>query len=209
MPKPRSWPTAVPRRSPTSLLMAVFHLRRLALGVIGALILAGCGSSSPSSSPEPSVEASVLGAPTSACPHIALLSPAANRVNLSGTWTGESPTTLYYVLQQGSCVWLAGGFATSETSEGFVYDGLGLFTMVFAGRISTDFRIEGTWSIVRGGPGYIEPRGGESMILEVTFVGSGDDEAVELTLVSGGPGPTRDIYDDKWTRISDVAIPPP
>ena len=169
--------------------MVDLRLRWLALGAFGTLILAGCVSSSPSSSPESSVEASVLGAPTSACPHIALLSPAGNQVNLSGTW--------------------AGGFATSETSEGFVYDGLGLFTMVFAGRISTDFRIEGTWSIVRGGPTYIEPVGGESMTLEITFVGTGDDEALELTLVSGGPGPSRDIYDDKWTRISDVAIPPP
>lgn len=189
--------------------MVDFHLRWLALGTILTFMLAGCAFSSPSSSPESSVEASVLAAPTSACPHIALLSPAGNPVNLSGTWTGEFPTTLYYVVQRGTCVWLAGGFATSETSDGFVYEGLGLFTLVFAGRISADFTIEGTWSIVRGGPGYIEPVGGESMTLEITFVGSGDDEAVELTLVSGGPGPTRDIYDDHWVRISDVAIPPP
>jgi hypothetical protein len=129
-------------------------------------------------------------------------------VNLAGTWHGDFPTTLYYVWQRGACVWWAGGFATSETSDGFVYDGLGLFTMVFAGRITTDFTIEGTWSVVRGGPFYIEPVGGESMIVQITFAGSGEEEQVEMTLVSGGP-PTRDIYDDHWTRISDVAIPPP
>jgi hypothetical protein len=189
--------------------MVAFHRRWLALGAVGTLMLAGCAPASPASSPESSVDASVLGTPTTACPHISLLSPAGNQVNLSGTWTGEFPTTLYYVWQRGTCVWWAGGFATSETSEGFVYDGLGLFTMVFAGRISTDFRIEGTWSIVRSGPGYIDPNGGESMILEVTFVGSGEDEQPQLTLLSGGPGPTRDIYDDRWTRISEMAIPPP
>jgi hypothetical protein len=189
--------------------MVDFHLRWLSLGAIGALMLAGCASSSPASSPEPSVEGSIPSSPSALCEPIQLVSPAGNRVNLTGTWYGEFPTTLYYVWQQGSCVWWAGGFATSETSEGFVYDGLGLFTLVFAGRISNDFTIEGTWSVVRSGPTYIDPRGGESMILEVTFVGSGDDEQPQLTLISGGPGPTRDIYDDQWTRISDIAIPPP
>ena len=173
------------------------------MGVIGALMLAACASS-PSMSPQASAPIRAA----TACPNIDLVTPAGNRVNLAGTWHGDFPTTLYYVWQRGACVWWAGGFATSETSDGFVYDGLGLFTMVFAGQITADFTIEGSWSVVRGGPTYIEPFGGESMIIEITFVGTGDEEQVELTLVSGGP-PTRDIYDDHWTRISDIAIPPP
>lgn len=188
----------LPRRPRARLLTA--------LG-IGAVLAAASCRPAPIAPPsdEPTRTPAVT---TSDCPNIDLVSPAGNRVNLAGTWHGDFPTTLYYVWQRGACVWWAGGFATSETSDGFVYDGLGLFTMVFAGRITTDFTIEGTWSVVRGGPFYIEPVGGESMIVQITFAGSGEEEQVEMTLVSGGP-PTRDIYDDHWTRISDVAIPPP
>lgn len=144
------------------------------------------------------------------CPPIDLRSPAGNPVNLTGTWYGRDPTILYYLTQKGSCLWWAGGFATSATSPNFAFGGLGGYTSVFAGTIKTDFTVEGTWVTVRARGQLIDAGQSGTMILQIDFAGEGEEETVELIQLGQ---PTEDRQqahpDSHWTRISNVDIPPP
>ena len=139
------------------------------------------------------------------CPNLDLRSPNGSSVNLTGTWYGEDHAWLFYVYQSGSCVWWAGGFPTSETSDLFRYDGLGHVTVVFAGTVASDFTVSGEWSVVRdGGTTARHAWGTETFSIE--FSGAAGDESIVLRRITQTGGGT---VDSTMTRISDQTIPPP
>lgn len=184
------------------------HLGRatfLVLVLLGVSCAGPSASGAPTQAPSPAAEAELTD-----CPPVDLRSPAGNPVNLTGTWYGSDSTVVYYLTQKGSCVWWAGGFATSETSPDFVYGGLGGYTSVFTGNIKTDFTVEGTWVTVRARGLLIDAGQSGTMILQIEFAGEGENEMVQLIQLGQ---PTEDRQqahpDSRWTRISNVDIPPP
>lgn len=184
------------------------HLGRatlVALAVFSVSCARPAAPNLPTQAPSPAGETGLAD-----CPQIDLRSPAGNPVNLTETWYGSDSTVVYYLTQKGSCLWWAGGFATSETSPGFVFGGLGGYTSVFAGHMSTDFTVEGTWVTVRARGSLIDAGQSGTMVLEIEFAGEGEEETVQLTQLGQ---PTEDRQqahpDSRWTRISNVDIPPP
>jgi hypothetical protein len=113
-------------------------------------------------------------------------------------------TKLFYLSQVGSCVWWAGGFETSATSERRRWDGLGEYSLVFSGVLAPDFTVSGEWSSVRtcGCPNLPSGFGTATMQIEFT----GDQGLVLRTIEVTG----TDIYFFQMlTKISNEAIPPP
>jgi hypothetical protein len=140
------------------------------------------------------------------CPDVQLRTPTGEPINLSGTWVSGSERA-YYVYQSGACVWWAGGFATSDTSDRLRYDGLGWATFVFIGQLAADFTVSGTWSVVRTG-GEARTRYWGTATYQVEFE---DPDGLVLRRTDlGGPGQELGIPpDETLSRISDLAIPPP
>lgn len=173
--------------------------------LLGVSCAGNAAQGAPTQAPSPTGETGLAD-----CPPINLRGPAGNPVNLTGTWYGSDPTVVYYLTQKGSCLWWAGGFATSETSPNFVFGGLGGYTSVFVGNITSDFTIEGTWVTVRARGLLIDAGQSGTMILKIDFAGRGDEETVQLTQLGQATDDRQQAHQDsRWTRISTVDIPPP
>lgn len=114
-------------------------------------------------------------------------------------------TKLFYLSQVGSCVWWAGGFETSATSERRRWDGLGELTLVFSGVLAPDFTLNGEWSSVRtcGCPGL--PSGFGTATMQIEFA---SDQGLVLRPIEV-TGMADMYFFQMLTKISDEAIPPP
>jgi hypothetical protein len=144
-------------------------------------VTAACTSQVAQSSP--TIEAGTP-SPTVAplpCASVDLLSPAGNRINLTGAWEGA--TGSYRMSQIGSCVWWVAQSAWPGNAIGQDWQ------MAFRGQVATDFTLRGDWAFV-----YIAnysglPSGG--VVYQIEFSGSGSAEQISLHKVSlfGPPFP--------------------
>jgi hypothetical protein len=75
------------------------------------------------------------------------MDPSGERLVLTGTWREPSGGPVYYLYQDGNCLWYAGGFAPSDGEQD--WGRLGLFTVVFEGTLEPDFTIPGRVAVVR------------------------------------------------------------
>ena len=160
--------------------------RRVGLYLVSAAVLASCAA--PPASPEGSSE-SILPSPSSLagsgddCEPVNLRSPAGERVDLTGTWRGQS--AVHYVRQDGSCVWwLAYSNVSTVPSPS-------QRALVFRGDIAPDFTVTGEWmSLIR--PSAITGRRHGPVTFEIEFESSGGSETITLrsTTTSEGQGGT-------------------
>lgn len=156
------------------------------------------------------------GAPSAAvatddCPAIDLRTPGGDRIDLNGTWETEregSRAGIYYFRQIGTCVWFAGGFPKPTDTD--LPGPLAFVTVVFRGKVSTDFSISGEWTDVRNQFLVTNPRQNGTLRLTIQIDGAG-----EVRLVyAGGEGQSfvEPGYREwqTWVKISDGgAYPPP
>jgi hypothetical protein len=175
--------------------------------VAAIVVLSACtpAGSTPSLAPTSSPQTG-----TSDCPNIDLRSPSGERVALTGTWVTEregARSGVYFVHQVGECVWFAGSFPwPGDASHG----PLGFVTVVFRGRVRSDFSITGDWIDVR--QEGLQPVGlGGSISLEIEF-GEHPGE-IRLVYVSGTGQPFVEPgyrEEQSWIKISEGgAYPPP
>ena len=101
-------------------------------------------SGTPVASPSPTPGTPAAG---SDCAPIELKDPGGTHIVLSGTWRETGGGPVYYLYQDGDCLWYAGGFAASDGEQD--WGKLGLFTIVFDGTVQADFTIPGRWAVVR------------------------------------------------------------
>jgi hypothetical protein len=145
------------------------------------------------------------------CPDIDLRSPSGERIDLTGTWETEREGTragIYFLHQVGDCLWFAGGLpSSSETPDS--EPPLGWQTVVFQGRVGSDFVVTGRWIDVRyegiGGIGS-----GGNITLRIEF----GEQPGELRLVyvggSGQPFVEPGYREEQsWIKISDAGAYPP
>lgn len=113
---------------------------------------------------------------------------------------------IYFLHQVGECLWFAGSLPLPREPDS---ETLGLQTVVFQGRIGSDFVITGTWIDVRyvgfGGIGS-----GGTITLRIEF----GEQPGELRLVyAGGTGQpfVEPGYreEQSWIKISDSGAYPP
>lgn len=174
----------------------------LALGV-------ACTGSATSGAPTQAPTASP-GIASIDCPNIDLRSPSGERIDLTGTWVTEREGTragIYFLHQVGDCLWFAGGLPwPSDLPED---ETLGLQTVVFQGRVGSDFVITGRWIDVRyvgvGGLGS-----GGNITMRIEF----GEQPGELRLVylDGGGQPFVEPgvrEEQSWIKISDGGAYPP
>lgn len=181
---------------------------------VALLLLAGvvaCLPGAASSSAGSAESGTPLAGPAGACPDIDLRTPSGDRIALSGTWVTEREGTragIYYLHQVGECLWFAGGFPPpgDPDSQG----PLGFQTVVFKGRLQSDFSITGDWIDVR--QVGLGPFGaGGIMTLQIGF--TGQDDAIRLVFEDGSGQPFVEPgyrEEQSWIRISEGgAYPPP
>ncbi|HJT64144.1 MAG TPA: hypothetical protein VJ839_05190 [Candidatus Limnocylindria bacterium] len=119
------------------------------------------------------------------CEPIEYVTPAGERVDLTGTWRGSFG--VHYIRQDGSCVWWV-GLEENESEE------LGARIMVvFRGELGADFTITGEWMSVNRSS-FISDRRHGSVTFRIDFGSAGDTETIMLrsTLADapqGGLGP--------------------
>lgn len=175
-----------------------------------ALLALGVACTGPAESGAPTL--APTGSPgiaTHDCPDIDLRSPSGDRINLTGTWVTEREGTragIYFLHQVGDCLWFAGGLPWRGEPDS---ETLGLQTVVFQGRVGSDFVIAGRWIDVRyvgvGGLGS-----GGNITLRIDF----GEEPGELRLVyldgSGQPFVEPGVREEQsWIKISDGGAYPP
>jgi hypothetical protein len=142
-----------------------------------------------------------------------LRGPSGERVALTGTWATQREGTrggIYFLHQVGECVWFAGGFPGPGDTAPFGGP-LGFVTVVFQGRVQSDFLITGTWIDVRRHEGSEAFGVGGRVTLRMEFSSASDE--VRLVYVGGSgqpfiePGIREEQY---WVKIGDGgAYPPP
>ena len=153
--------SAAPGRHRTQPEPAVVATRRIALFLVG-LVLVGCAAPSPPSTPLPSASvASISGELPPGCEPIDLRGPDGQPIDLSGAWSGppdsvgfyQSPNETTWIKQVGDCVWAAIMDAEFRSDPNYVGDfdlpagNLG----IFSGQITGDFVIEGDLVSIRHG----------------------------------------------------------
>lgn len=175
-------------------------------GVALAVSLVACSSPVATPSDDATSTASAQPVAPAPCPNIPLRYPDGKPVSLTGTWigTGGIIEGVYYLYQSGSCVWWSGGYATSSTTEGRNYDGLGWVTYVFVGQLGNDFVLSRTWVAVRiGGEGGGQHRGTATYRVDVSDPQAPVLQRTELIGERGLPPPMT------LTRWSEQTVPPP
>ena len=129
--------------------MILSFLRLVRVGSVLMLgVITAC--SSPSASVSPTASERATPGPVEAqsdCVPIDLLDPDGNRIDLTGTWREPSGGPVYYLYQDGDCVWYVGGFTPTDGEQ--IWGPLGLFTVVFQGRLTSDFALGGRMAVVR------------------------------------------------------------
>jgi hypothetical protein len=182
---------------------------RLWAAFVGAIVALSACTPAASASPSPAPTGSP-GTATTDCPNIDLRSPAGERVALTGTWVTEregSRAGLYFLHQVGDCVWFAGSLPwPGDDSQG----PLGFVTVVFRGRVRSDFSITGDWIDVRQ-EGLAPLGSGGSISLQIEF-GEQPGE-IRLVYVGGSGQPFVEPgyrEEQSWIKISEGgAYPPP
>ena len=188
--------------------MARLQRKKVSFGrSTGLLLVLGLSACGPSGSSDPGVsgspEASDGVASTQACQPIDLRTPSGERLDLTGTWSGDG--ALFFVAQDGDCV------AWEELSEEETRPLGDRFRRVFSGNLRADLTVAGTFAMIYvqpgwivPGAGFVVPRSGEA-VYEVVF-----DQDGAFTL----EGPARESVDFGefetvvLTRIStSTAIP--
>lgn len=181
----------------------------LSVSALAALAMSACAAGPMTSAVSPS--AATAGPAAADCAALDLRSPTGERIALSGTWVTEREGTragIYYLHQVGECLWFAGSFPPpgDNDAQGL----LGFQTVVFKGRVRSDFSITGEWIDVRH-VGLGPFGAGGTMTLQIEF--SGPNDAMRLVFV-GGSGQTfvEPGYreEQSWIKISEGgAYPPP
>ena len=164
------------------------------------------GCSSPDTSVAP--VASATESPSAAvgpsdCVPINLLDPGGVRIDLTGTWREPGGGPVYYVYQDGSCVWYAGGFAASDGEQD--WGKLGLFTVVYNGELKSDFTIGGRWAVVRMAGNSFAGNVWQDKTWAVTFEREGGDYVVVLT---SPPDDSGAVSATRLEKLSDAVIEP-
>jgi hypothetical protein len=167
--------------------------------------MAACATPSGAGTAAISPTASLSEPAQTRCPDIELNSPTGERLNLTGTWEAQSGTWIFYVYQSGACVWWSGGYPSSQTPDTFVYDGLGLFTMVFEGEIGSDFTITGSWAEVKVHSTAGQQQWGTLSAAVLFDPSDGHVTGMEVTDCIGG----CPVLDLTLTKVSDDDIPLP
>jgi hypothetical protein len=113
------------------------------MGLVGGAVLivaTACASPAVSLAPTPSL------APASdACQPIDIRDQSDERVDLTGTWQQVGGGPLFYVSQEGDCVWIAGSFESGAEGSFVLLDGL---HYAFDGHLRPDFTVHGHWVIL-------------------------------------------------------------
>jgi hypothetical protein len=172
------------------------------LAMIGVLVLVGCGAASPAPSGSVSASQPAGAAAADDCQPIDLVSPAGDRLDLTGTWQGG--VMVHHIRQTGDCVsWI--GYGTWPGTE------LGeIGTLVFLGRLAPDFSVRGqfTWivGLVNPNNAYGLPGQGRHLVFEVVF----DDAGNATRLVRDAPPalePSDFEYYDELRRVGPLPLP--
>jgi hypothetical protein len=181
--------------------------------MIGLAFVVGCTTSSVATdSPTPSTSPTPIGGLPSICPDLDIQGPSGDRVNLTGTWYGPIQGWHYYVYQSGECIWWAGGFTTPSTAPRYQYEGhLGTETLVFTGRLASDFSLAGEWAAVRtnGRPPVTEAtlRRWGTITGTIEFDQATGEPALLVQYVEhGGSGNNRL---ERMTKVSDESLVEP
>lgn len=174
-----------------------------AIGIAVTLGTAGCmspaGSVTPSASPStvPAVSADVD------CPTIDLRDPGGARIVLTGTWREPGGGPVYYVFQDGECLWYVGGFAASDGEQ--VWGPLGMFTITFEGRVAADFTVVGRWAVVRTAGNSFVRNEWQDKTWTVEFEPAADGYEIVLT---SPPDENGAFTATRLVKVSDEVVTP-
>jgi hypothetical protein len=119
--------------------------------VVAILLVAGCSSTNPAASIDPSMSPSA-GEPSggtalpAGCEPINLNGPNGERIELDGTWVAETHSSnlpeTWLIRTQGDCLWGAGAVGSVEQPD--VYDSPDMGRLqTIRGKIGTDFVVDG------------------------------------------------------------------
>lgn len=130
---------------------------------------------------------------------------------LTGTWVTEREGTrggIYFVRQVGECVWFAGGIPGPGWLD--PHGPLGFVTVVFRGRVRSDFSISGEWIDIRH-EGLAPIGAGGTISLQIEFGEQPGDMRLVYVAGSGQPFVEPGYREEQsWIRISEGgAYPPP
>jgi hypothetical protein len=187
--------------------------RRLArvLPLLAVGMITACGSPSASVSPDASVSPGASEGATpgpvgarSDCVRTDLQDPDGDRIDLTGTWREPSGGPVYYLYQDGDCVWYVGGFAPSDGEQ--IWGPLGLFTVIFEGRLAPDFTLPGHLAVVRtAGNSNIGPEWRKkTWTLEFEPTAEGYEIVLTAPVVESGTFAATQLV-----KLSDETIDPP
>jgi len=200
-PRPRSWLTGALRRSLTD----AAQLPRALVGTLALIIgVAACG---PANSPAIPTATQSEAVPTpdaeAECGFIDLRDPDGAQIDLTGTWRHAQGGPVYYLYQDGTCVWYAGGFAASGGDQ--TWGPLGLFTVVFEGTVAADFTISGRWASVRRADQSLVPHAWRNKIWTIKFEPTASGYDVVLT---SPPAEDAVFGVTRLEKLSDEIIEP-
>lgn len=137
------------------------------------------------------------------CPPLELRDPGGTRVVLTGTWRQPGGGPVYYLYQDGSCLWYAGGFAASDGEQD--WGKLGLFTIIFEGTVQADFTIPGRWAVVRMAGTSFAGNTWEEKTWTMEFESS--DTGFEVVLTSP-PDDSGAVSATRLVKVSDEVVEP-
>ena len=187
----------------------VIAARRL-IPVIGMAVtfgLSSCmtpaGSATPSASLSASPSAPTVSSSESDCVPIDLRDPGGAKIDLTGTWREPGGGPVYYLYQDGTCVWYVGGFAASDGEQ--TWGPLGLFTMTFEGRAAADFTVVGRWAVVRTAGNSFVRNEWQEKTWTLEFEPSTDGFVVILT---SAPDETGAFTATRLEKVSDDVVMP-
>lgn len=178
---------------------------RLALVLLLGMI-AACATPTASVFPTPSAPSapSPVEARSDCISSTGLLDPDGERVDLTGTWREPSGGPVYYLYQDGDCVWYVGGFTPSDGEQ--IWGPLGLFTVVFEGQLTSDFALPGRLAVVRtAGNSNIGPEWRDkTWTLEFEPTADGHEVVLTSPVVESGT-----FAATRLVKLSDETIEPP
>ena len=180
-------------------------MRRLipAIGIIVAIGVAGCTSPAASVPPSPSASTPPSLSSGAECVPIDLRDPSGTRIILTGTWREPGGGPVYYLYQDGDCLWYVGGFAASDGEQ--VWGPFGMFTITFQGRVAADFTVVGRWAVVRTSGNSFLGNDWQDKTWNVEFEPSADGFDVVLT---SPPDDNGAFTATRLVKLSDDVVTP-
>ena len=110
---------------------------------------------------------------------------------------------MYYVFQDGECLWYVGGFAASDGEQ--AWGPLGLFTITFQGRVAADFTVVGRWAVVRTAGNSFVGNAWHDKTWTVEFESSPDGYEIVLT---SPPDENGAFTATRLVKLSDDVVQP-